>query len=54
MATFVILFGQTILLIGDFLESVVCMSLGLFIFGLGISPLAVVQVGASSQLLTSF
>jgi hypothetical protein len=44
IATLVILLGQIILLLGDFLESVGCMSLGLFIFGLGISPLAVVQV----------
>lgn len=44
IATLIILLGQIILLLGDILESVGCMSLGLFIFGLGISPLAVVQV----------
>ena len=47
VATFAILIGQTILLVGDWLGNVVCMSAGLFIFGLGISPLAVVQVGAA-------
>ncbi|KIM25377.1 hypothetical protein M408DRAFT_74261, partial [Serendipita vermifera MAFF 305830] len=41
VATFVILLGQTILLIGDWMENVACMCAGLFIFGLGISPLAV-------------
>jgi hypothetical protein len=54
VATFVIFLGQAILLIGDFLGSVVCMSLGLFIFGLGISPLSVVQVSASFQSLINF
>ncbi|KZO93524.1 MFS general substrate transporter [Calocera viscosa TUFC12733] len=43
IATSLIFFGQLILLIGDALESVRLMSLGLFVFGLGISPLAVVQ-----------
>lgn len=42
-ATTIILLGQTILLIGDLSGSVVCMSVGLFTFGLGVSPLAVVQ-----------
>lgn len=35
--------GQIILLTGDILESVRLMALGMFVFGLGISPLAVVQ-----------
>ena len=35
--------GQVILLFGDILESVRVMTLGMFIFGLGVSPLAVVQ-----------
>ncbi|KAG8810684.1 hypothetical protein FRC17_002834 [Serendipita sp. 399] len=43
IATSAILLGQVVLLIGDLLENVLCMSVGLFIFGLGISPLAVVQ-----------
>ncbi|KAG8759577.1 hypothetical protein FRC14_005606 [Serendipita sp. 396] len=43
VATFAIFLGQVVLLIGDLLENVLCMSVGLFIFGLGISPLAVVQ-----------
>ncbi|KIO31226.1 hypothetical protein M407DRAFT_19843 [Tulasnella calospora MUT 4182] len=43
IATSLILFGQSILLIGDLTGSVRTMVVGLFIFGLGISPLAVVQ-----------
>lgn len=43
IATSAILLGQIILMLGDFMESVLCMAIGLFIFGLGISPLAVVQ-----------
>lgn len=35
--------GQAILLFGDILESVRLMTFGMFIFGLGVSPLAVVQ-----------
>ncbi|EJU02025.1 MFS general substrate transporter [Dacryopinax primogenitus] len=43
LATSLIFVGQLILLLGDTLESVRLMSLGFFVFGLGISPLAVVQ-----------
>lgn len=43
IATSLILAGQLILLLGDLLSSVPLMVLGMFIFGLGISPLAVVQ-----------
>ena len=35
--------GQIVLLFGDMLESVRFMTLGMFIFGLGVSPLSVVQ-----------
>jgi hypothetical protein len=35
--------GQVLLLIGDISEDVRLMTLGMFVFGLGISPLAVVQ-----------
>ena len=35
--------GQLLLLFGDIIESVRMMTLGMFIFGLGVSPLAVVQ-----------
>lgn len=35
--------GQILLLIGDFGENVRLMALGLFIFGLGVSPVSVVQ-----------
>jgi hypothetical protein len=35
--------GQLLLLMGDILENVRLMTLGMFIFGLGLSPLAVVQ-----------
>ena len=51
VATLVILIGQTILLVGDWMGNVVCMSAGLFIFGLGISPLAVVQVWCCASFL---
>ena len=43
IATSVILLGQVILLLGDMAENVVPMAVGLFVFGLGISPLAVLQ-----------
>ncbi|PPR06886.1 hypothetical protein CVT24_011576 [Panaeolus cyanescens] len=43
MATGVILLGQLMLLCGDIWKDVRFMTLGLFIFGLGVSPLAVVQ-----------
>jgi MFS family permease len=43
IATSVILLGQVILLLGDIAENVAPMALGLFVFGLGISPLSVVQ-----------
>ncbi|KZP30883.1 MFS general substrate transporter [Athelia psychrophila] len=43
IATSLILLGQLILLLGDLTGSVHLMVLGMFVFGLGISPLAVVQ-----------
>ncbi|KAG5351215.1 hypothetical protein C0989_007400 [Termitomyces sp. Mn162] len=43
LATGVIFIGQFLLLLGDIWENVRLMVLGLFIFGLGVSPLAVVQ-----------
>ncbi|KAH8120340.1 MFS general substrate transporter [Phellopilus nigrolimitatus] len=43
IATGLILLGQAVLLLGDIMESVRLMTLGMFIFGLGVSPLAVVQ-----------
>ncbi|KZP14270.1 MFS general substrate transporter [Athelia psychrophila] len=43
IATSLILLGQLILLLGDLTASVHLMVLGMFVFGLGISPLAVVQ-----------
>ncbi|KAI0067687.1 MFS general substrate transporter [Artomyces pyxidatus] len=43
LATGVILSGLTILLIGDVVEDVRLMTLGMFVFGLGVSPLSVVQ-----------
>lgn len=43
IATSLILLGHLILLTGDFVGNVRLMVVGLFIFGLGISPLAVVQ-----------
>ncbi|KAG6885279.1 hypothetical protein C0993_003710 [Termitomyces sp. T159_Od127] len=43
LATGVIFVGQLLLLLGDICENVRLMVLGLFIFGLGVSPLAVVQ-----------
>ncbi|KAG6902873.1 hypothetical protein C0995_010042 [Termitomyces sp. Mi166 len=43
LATGVIFVGQFLLLLGDIWEDVRLMVLGLFIFGLGVSPLAVVQ-----------
>lgn len=43
LATGVILLGQLLLLVGDIYGSVRLMVLGLFVFGLGVSPLAVVQ-----------
>lgn len=41
--TFTMLLGVCLLLIGDILENVRLMVFGLFIFGLGVSPLSVVQ-----------
>ncbi|KAI0361645.1 MFS general substrate transporter [Trametes cingulata] len=43
LATGVIFLGQACLLIGNLSNSVRLMALGMFIFGLGVSPLAVVQ-----------
>ncbi|KAH9486909.1 Major facilitator superfamily domain-containing protein 1 [Psilocybe cubensis] len=43
LATGVILLGQIFLLFGDIWADIRLMTLGLFIFGLGVSPLAVVQ-----------
>ncbi len=43
IASSLILSGQTLLLIGDYFGQVYVMVAGLFIFGLGISPLAVSQ-----------
>ena len=43
IATSLILLGQVILLLGVIAEEVVLMAVGLFVFGLGISPLAVIQ-----------
>ncbi|TFK41133.1 major facilitator superfamily domain-containing protein [Crucibulum laeve] len=43
LATGVILLGQALLLLGDIWGNVRLMTLGLFVFGLGVSPLAVVQ-----------
>ncbi|KAG7099250.1 hypothetical protein E1B28_001113 [Marasmius oreades] len=43
IATGIILGGQIILLIGEMWGNIRLMALGLFIFGLGVSPLAVVQ-----------
>ncbi|KAF9526438.1 major facilitator superfamily domain-containing protein [Crepidotus variabilis] len=43
LATGIILLGQIFLLMGDMWGNVRFMALGLFIFGLGVSPLAVVQ-----------
>lgn len=43
IATSLILCGQAMLLLGDYSGSVRIMVIGLFVFGLGISPLAVVQ-----------
>ncbi|KAF4605241.1 hypothetical protein EYR40_004024 [Pleurotus pulmonarius] len=43
LATGVILFGQILLLTGDIYGNVRMMALGMFVFGLGVSPLAVVQ-----------
>ncbi|CAA7266460.1 unnamed protein product [Cyclocybe aegerita] len=43
LATGVILLGQIFLLLGDIWGNIRLMALGLFTFGLGISPLAVVQ-----------
>ncbi|KAG8894423.1 hypothetical protein FRB99_001282, partial [Tulasnella sp. 403] len=43
IATSLILLGQLILFLGDYTASVRLMVVGLFVFGLGISPLAVVQ-----------
>jgi len=43
LATGVILLGQICLLCGDICKNVGLMTVGLFIFGLGVSPLAVVQ-----------
>ncbi|KAH7930998.1 MFS general substrate transporter, partial [Leucogyrophana mollusca] len=43
LATGVIFAGQALLLIGEMQEDVRLMAFGLFVFGLGVSPLAVVQ-----------
>jgi MFS family permease len=43
IATGVILSGLSVLLVGDVIEDVKLMTLGMFVFGLGISPLSVVQ-----------
>ncbi|KAI9572942.1 major facilitator superfamily domain-containing protein [Boletus coccyginus] len=43
LATGVVFLGQVLLLFGETQESVRLMTLGLFIYGLGLSPLAVVQ-----------
>ncbi|EPQ60798.1 MFS general substrate transporter [Gloeophyllum trabeum ATCC 11539] len=43
LATGVIFLGQALLLLGDISENVRLMAFGLFVFGLGVSPLAVVQ-----------
>ncbi|TFK30466.1 MFS general substrate transporter [Coprinopsis marcescibilis] len=43
LATGVIFLGQLLLLVGDICGNVRLMALGLFVFGLGISPLAVIQ-----------
>ncbi|KDQ07682.1 hypothetical protein BOTBODRAFT_38578 [Botryobasidium botryosum FD-172 SS1] len=43
LATGLIFLGQFILLVGDITGSIRTMALGLFIFGFGVSPLAVVQ-----------
>src|SRR5258708_12488945 len=44
-ATSLILLGQIILLLGRRAASVALMAAGLFVFGLGVSPVSVVQVG---------
>ncbi|KAI0307827.1 major facilitator superfamily domain-containing protein [Multifurca ochricompacta] len=43
LATGVILIGLSILLVGDLMEDVKLMTVGMFVFGLGISPLSVAQ-----------
>ncbi|KAI0274664.1 major facilitator superfamily domain-containing protein [Gloeopeniophorella convolvens] len=43
LATGIIFSGLSVLLVGDLLEDVRLMTMGMFIFGLGISPLSVVQ-----------
>ncbi|KAF8271368.1 major facilitator superfamily domain-containing protein [Lactarius quietus] len=43
IATSIILSGLSVLLVGDVIEDVKLMTLGMFVFGLGISPLSVVQ-----------
>ncbi|KAH9022995.1 MFS general substrate transporter [Lactarius pseudohatsudake] len=43
IATSIILSGLSVLLAGDLIEDVKLMTVGMFIFGLGISPLSVVQ-----------
>ncbi|KAJ8522536.1 hypothetical protein ONZ45_g902 [Pleurotus djamor] len=43
LATGVILLGQILLLTGDIYGNIRLMALGMFVFGLGVSPLAVVQ-----------
>ncbi|KAI0365233.1 MFS general substrate transporter [Pilatotrama ljubarskyi] len=43
LATGVIFLGQACLLVGNLSDSVRLMALGMFVFGLGVSPLAVVQ-----------
>ncbi|KAJ7597060.1 major facilitator superfamily domain-containing protein [Mycena floridula] len=43
LATGIILLGQVLILLGDIWGNIRVMALGMFIFGLGVSPLAVVQ-----------
>ncbi|EJD46925.1 MFS general substrate transporter [Auricularia subglabra TFB-10046 SS5] len=43
IATSIILLGQVLLLVGELTSNVTVMAAGMFVFGLGISPLAVVQ-----------
>ncbi|KAF9044710.1 MFS general substrate transporter [Hymenopellis radicata] len=43
LATGIIFTGQLVLLIGDIMGDIRLMALGMFIFGLGVSPVAVVQ-----------
>ncbi|KAH7103247.1 MFS general substrate transporter [Auriculariales sp. MPI-PUGE-AT-0066] len=43
IATSTILIGQVILILGEYSTNIVAMTLGMFVFGLGIAPLSVVQ-----------